>query len=81
MANPTTRAQRINARAEKIWAEADRLKTQTRFNAVSRTEQFAEHAASCGGRLCPPVLDNGLWICEDCSFAIDQAEMSPHAKR
>lgn len=32
----TTRAQRINARHSKIWAEADKLKTRTRFNASSR---------------------------------------------
>ena len=32
----TTRAQRINARHEKIWAEAARLKTATRFNLSSR---------------------------------------------
>ena len=37
--NRTTRAQRINARYEKIWAEAARLQTETRFNMSSRTEE------------------------------------------
>jgi hypothetical protein len=32
----------------------------------------AEHRASCDGTLLPPVLDNGLWICETCSFAIER---------
>ncbi len=35
--NTTTGAQRHNARQDKIWAEAKRLRTQTRFNASSRT--------------------------------------------
>ena len=38
--NRTTRAQRINARYEKILAEAARLKTATRFNATSRTQSM-----------------------------------------
>ena len=39
--NTTTKAQRINARYEKIWADAKRLNTKTRFTPQGRIEQEA----------------------------------------
>ena len=43
--NRTTRAQRLNARYEKIWAEAARLKTATRFTAEGRRATYADRVA------------------------------------
>lgn len=36
-------------------------------------EKYFQHKASCGGTLQPPVLDNRLYICDVCSFAIEAA--------